>query len=107
MEHTFEDLKQKTVAQLREIAEGIESDAVVGFKSMHKEKLLEAVCKALGIDTRVHHKVVGVNKSEIKTQIRTLKAERAAAIEAHDHKQLKAIRRKIHTYKRKIKKATV
>ena len=50
MAYTFEELKHKTVAQLREIAAGIDHPAVQGFTQLHKEQLLPGLCKALGID---------------------------------------------------------
>jgi hypothetical protein len=36
---SFEELKHKTVAQLREIAAGIEHDAVKGYTQLNKEHL--------------------------------------------------------------------
>jgi hypothetical protein len=36
-----------------------------------------------------------------------LRAERAKALEAHDHVQLKAIRRQLHRLNRRIRAATV
>jgi hypothetical protein len=107
MAHTFEELKSKTAAELREIAEGIEHDAVHGYTSMHKEQLVHAICTALDIEEHVHHEVVGIDKRAIKTQIRELKAQRDAALEAHDYATLKLVRRKIHLLKRKIRAATV
>ena len=104
VDYTFEELKEKTVAQLREIAEGLDHDALHGYKTMHKEQLVLALCKALGIAARKQRKVVGINKAEIKKQIRELKVERDAALEAHDHKRLKEIRRRIHRLKRTIRK---
>ncbi|MCP4660873.1 MAG: hypothetical protein GY856_36185 [bacterium] len=106
MEHTFEELKHKTVAQLREIAQGIEHDAVHGYSTMHKEELLPALCTALDIDTHVHHDVVGINKRKVKARIRDLKVERDAALEARDKKRLKVALRKIHRLKRTIRRAT-
>ena len=51
--------------------------------------------------------VVGVDKAGIKAKIRQLKTQRAAALAAHDHAQLKVVRRTIHRLKRRIHKATV
>jgi len=107
MDYTFEELKEKTVAQLREIAEKIDHEALHGYKTMHKEQLQLALCQALGIEAKVHHEVVGIDKGEVKSQIRKLKEERAAALQAHDHKRLKVIRRQIHRLKRGIRKAAV
>ena len=50
MAHTYEELKKKTIEDLREIAKGLEHDAVKGYTQMNKEHLLPAICKALGID---------------------------------------------------------
>jgi rubrerythrin len=105
--HTYEDLKKKTVAQLREIASGIEHEAVKGYTQLNKEHLLEAVCKALNIDMHEHHKVVGVDKTALKSKIKVLKKKRNEAYTAHDLKQLKMYRRQIHGLKRKIRKAMV
>ena len=106
MEITYEQLKHKTVAELRDIAKGIEHEAVQGHTQMNKEHLINALAKALGIQHE-HHAVVGVDKASIKARIRELKTHRAAAIEAHDRAQLKAVRRTIHRLKRRIHKATV
>ena len=107
MAHTYEELRHMTVAQLREIAEGIENEELRGYKSLKKGQLIPLLCKILGIEEHVHHEVVGVNKGQIKAMIREAKVERDAALEAHDHKQLKVVRRKIHRLKRKIHRATV
>lgn len=107
MAHTFEELKKKTVAELREIASGMEHEALKGYTQLNKEHLLAALCKALGIDMHVHHKVVGIDKSQIKAKIKALKKKRDEALAAHDHKQLKLARRQIHHLKRTLRKATV
>lgn len=107
MAHTFEDLKAMTVAQLREIAKETEHDALHGYSTMHKADLLQAVCTALGLDAHEHHDVVGVDKAALKAQIRALKATRDAALESHDHAQLKSVRRRMHRLKRQIRRATV
>jgi hypothetical protein len=65
------------------------------------------MCKALNIDIHEHHEVVGIDKAAVKTRIKEWKKKRDAAIEAHDHVQLKRTRRSIHRLKRQIHKATV
>lgn len=107
MEHTFEELKKKTVGQLRELAKEIDHEAVHGYSTMHKEDLVLALCTALDIEARVHHEVVGIDKTRVKARLRELKAERAAALEAGDRHKLKATLRRIHHQKRKLHKATV
>jgi len=107
MAHTFEELKGKTVAQLREIASGVEHEAVQGHSQMNKEHLLSALCKALGIEMHAHHEVKGINKAEMKVKIQELKKKRDQALAAHDHPGLKAVRRDIHHLKRALRRAMV
>jgi len=107
MAHSFEELKKKTVDELREIAKGIEHEAVKGYTQMNKEHLLPAICKALGIEAHAHHEVVGINKAELKKKLHGLKASRDKALEGHDSKQLKQVRREMHRLKRRIRAATV
>ncbi len=106
MAYTYEQLKHMTLAELREMAKGTEHEAVQGYTQMNKEHLIVALAKALGIQ-HTHHDVVGIDKSTIKARIRQLKTQRTAALEAHDHAQLKVVRRTIHRLKRQIHKATV
>jgi len=106
MEITYEQLRHKTLAELRDMAKGIEHEAVQGYTQMNKEHLIVALANALGIKHE-HHDVVGIDKSSIKARIRELKTQRASAIEAHDRAQLKVVRRTIHRLKRRIHKATV
>ena len=54
-----------------------------------------------------HHEAVGVDKAKIKAEIRKLKADRQAALEAKNRQELKKIRREIRGLKRKIRKALV
>jgi hypothetical protein len=107
MAYTYDQLHAMTVAELREIAHGTGADALKGAGTMHKDKLLPMLCQVLGVETHVHHQVVGLDKSKIKAQIRELKAQRDTALEKKDTAALKIIRRKIHDLKRTIRKATV
>jgi hypothetical protein len=106
MAFTYEELKHKTVAELREIAKDIEHEAVQGYTQLNKEHLLVAISQALGLKHE-HHDVVGVDKASIKARMRELKTTREAALAAHDHAQLKVVRRTLHRLKRRIHKATV
>jgi hypothetical protein len=107
MAYTFEELKHKTVAELREIAKGIEHEAVKGASQMNKEHLLKALCTALGIDMHVHHHVEGIDKAAIKARIRELKKRRDEILASPDRKELGAVLRQIHDYKRRIRRAMV
>jgi hypothetical protein len=106
MDYTFEQLKHKTVHELRDIAKGNEHEALQGYTQLNKEHLLVALSRALGIKHE-HHEVVGVDKASIKARIRELKLKRDEALSAHDHAQLKITRRTLHRLKRQIHKATV
>ena len=107
MAYTHHELKHKTLAELRDIAKDIEHEAVQGYTQLNKEHLVVALCKALNIDMHEHHQVVGIDKAAIKSRIQELKGRRNTALAAHDHAQLKAVRRRIHRLKRQIHKATV
>jgi hypothetical protein len=106
MTFTIEELKHKTVAELREIAKGDDKEIVQGYTQLNKEHLITALAKALGLQ-HTHHDVVGVDKAAIKAKIRELKVKRQAALDAHNPDELKAVRRHIHRLKRQIHKATV
>ena len=107
MEHTYHDLRAMTVAQLREVAGTLEHEAVQGYTQLNKEPLLLAVCQALDIDPHEHHEAVGVDKAKIKADIRKLKVDRQAALEAKDRQGLKKKRREIRGLKREIRKSLV
>jgi hypothetical protein len=101
-EYTYEQLHGMTVAELREVAKGIEHEALQGHSTMHKEQLLPALCKAL--DIHVHHEAVGAEKPRIKATIRKLKVRRDEAKAAGDHKRLGETRHQIHVLKRRLRK---
>jgi hypothetical protein len=109
MAHTYEELKGKTIDELREIAKGIEHEAVKGYTQMNKEHLLPALCKALGIEyhKHPHHAAVGIDKGKMKARMHAIRTEKAKAIEGGDNKKLKALRREYHRLNRKIRAATV
>jgi hypothetical protein len=101
---TYEELHSKSVAELREIAKGIQHEAVQGYTQINKEHLLPALCKALGIDSHVHHHVVdGFNKAATKARMRQLRQQRDAAVEAHDSARVSLLRRELHTLNHRIR----
>ena len=107
MAYTYEQLKAMKVAQLREMADGIQHEALGGHTTMHKEKLLLALCTALGIEAHEHHEVVGLDKGKIKAQIKLLKKKRDEALAGKDRKVFKETLREIHHLKNKLRRATV
>ncbi len=105
MAYTYDQLKGMTVAELREIAAGVQHEAVQGYTQLNKEHLLAALAKALNIDTHTRHKISGVDKSAVKLQMKELRKKRNTALEAHDHSELKHVRRQLHSLRRSLRKA--
>ena len=104
MAYTYEQLNKMAVADLRKIADGIEHEALKGHSTMHKEKLVPALCQALGIEAHKHHQAKGMDKASLKLEIRGLKKKRAEILAGKDHKQLSEIRQRIHDLKVKLRR---
>lgn len=96
MSYTYEDLKGKTIAELREIAKESTHEAVQGHTQMNKDHLLPALCQALGIDARAHHVAHGEVKLKARARMHELRGKRQQAVDTHDGGALKAIRREYH-----------
>lgn len=107
MTHTYEELKKKPLAALREIAAGITHEAVQGYTQLNKDHLLVALCTALNLDMKAHHEVKGIDKAAVKARIREWKGKRDSALQAQDRKALKVALDQIHRLKRTMRKATV
>jgi hypothetical protein len=103
MAHTYEELKKKTVAELRDIAATIQHEAVQGYTQMNKEHLLPALGQAFGIDAREHHVAHGAEKGSAHARMHELKKKRQEAIAAGDHAALKVIRREYHHWNHKLR----
>jgi 16S rRNA C967 or C1407 C5-methylase (RsmB/RsmF family) len=110
MAHTYEELKKKTVAELRDLAKDLHHDAVQGYTQMNKEHLLPALCQAFGIDTHEHHAAAIAQKAAVKARMRAIKAERAKVAEHGEAGRLQALRREYHrlnhTLRASAKRAT-
>ena len=85
MAHTYEELKKKTIAELRDLAKDIQHEAVQGYTQLNKEHLLPALCKALGIDSHAHHAAAIAEKAAVKARMREINTEKAKALESGDH----------------------
>ena len=94
--HTYEELKHKTVAELREMAKGLEHDAVQGYTQMNKDHLLPALCKALGIEAHEHHAAASAQKAKLRGEMRSIREQRAKAMTSGDHDLLHRLRRRYH-----------
>ncbi len=109
MSHTYDELKHKTVVQLREIAKENEAahESLKGYTQLNKDHLITSLCKALNLPMHVHHEARGIDKAALKAKIRALKKQRNEALAEHDHEKLKVIRRSIHAFNRRIHAAMV
>jgi hypothetical protein len=105
MAHTYEELKHKTVAELREIAKGLEHEAVKGYTQMNKDHLLVGVCKALGLDMHVHHHhEAGAERGKIKAKIKALKKKRDEILASPQRDGLNLVLREIHGLKHRLRR---
>lgn len=94
-------LEKMTVTELREIA--LEIKEMVGVHGMKKDELIAGIKKSRGIvDEPV--KKADTSLGEIKKKIKTVKAQRQAAIEAKDKKMATIYKRRISRLKKKTRK---
>jgi len=107
MAHTYDELKHKKVAELREIAKGLEHEAVKGYTQLNKDHLLKALCTALGMDTHAHHHAEGIDKQKIKSRIKELKQKRDEILASDSRAGLRPVLREIHGLKHALRRATV
>ena len=105
MTYTYEQLSKMTVIQLRQIADGIAHEEVKGHSTMHKDKLLPALCRALGVEAHAHHVTKGIDKTSIKQEIRALKKDRETALKNRDSDKLRDVRENIRRLKRVLRKS--
>jgi len=96
-------LEKMTVKDLREMAK--EMPEIVGVHGMKKDELIVAIKKVKGIPDEPVKKV-DASVSELKKKIRTLKAERHAALEAKDKKMATIYKRRISRLKKKTRRAS-
>ena len=105
MAHTYEELKKKTIAELRDIAKDIQHEAVQGYTQLNKEHLLPALCKALGIDTHAHHAAAIAEKAAVKARMREINAKKAKALESRDGDLVRQLRRQYHRLNHSLRTA--
>lgn len=108
-----ETLKKKTVAELKEMAKEV-PDAK-GLSAMKKDDLVELLA---GADTGSKPPVAKpaaakpptggtggpLDKAELKRRIHALKEEKREAVSQRDHARSHECNRKIHAYKRRLRK---
>jgi len=106
MAYTYDELHKKTIAELREIAKGLEDEALKGFTQMNKEHLLPLLAKALKVEMHPHAVAAGVRR-EMKAKVRQLKKKQREALKAKTYDKLPALRQGIHNLKRELRKTIV
>jgi len=99
---TDKPLDKMTANELRELAKTIPE--ITGVHGMKKAELLAAIKKAKGIAEEVTPKA---DKSvrEMKKKIKSLKAQKKAALEAKDKKMTKIYQRRISRLKKQTRRA--
>ena len=95
-------LEKMTAKELREVGKDIPE--IVGVFGMNKAELISAIKKARGIED-TSDKKSDTQVREIKKKIKTLKAEREAALQARDKKMAARYRRRIARLKKKTRRA--
>jgi hypothetical protein len=110
-------LKKMTVAELRDLAK--ELPDVKGVSAMKKDDLVELLAGRTGPEGEAPQARAAMpegggprpaqpggtlGKAEIKERIRALKAEKRAALDQQDRVKSRACNRKIHDYKRQLRK---
>lgn len=106
MAYTYDELHKKTIAELREIAKGVEDESVKGFTQMNKEHLLPLLCKALKVEMHPHVVAAGVRRG-LKAKVRQLKKRQRDALKAKEYAKMPALKRGIHNLKRELRKTIV
>jgi hypothetical protein len=99
-------LDKMTAKELREI--GKEIPDIVGVHGMNKAELIRVIKEARGIVEEkgtAKAKDKGTSVRNIKTQMKTLRVKREAALEAEDTKKAAILRRRIIRMKKKTRRA--
>jgi protein-arginine kinase activator protein McsA len=91
-----------TVAKLREEAQKFPD--VKGITAMRKEELIELLCEKLGIQPE-RKTAAPADKGALKKRIREYKVKRNEALAQKDYKEAALYRRRIHSYKRRLRRA--
>jgi len=94
-------LEKMTAKELREVAKEIPK--ITGVHGMNKAELVSAIKDARGIAKEKKKSDASVR--DLKLKIRSLKADRDAALESKDRKKASIYRRRISRLKRRTRRA--
>ena len=95
-------LEKMTVKDLRELAKDM--PGIAGVHAMKKEELIAAIKEVKGIKDEPVKKA-DASIGEVKQKIKSIKAQRQAALEAKDSKMATIYKRRISRLKKKTRKA--
>ena len=100
----WKDLEKMTVLKLRE--EALKFPQIQGVHGKNKERLMDEIATALGIEKPHTHFTENVvhTKSDLKAKIHELKTDRDKLLQVHDHKKLHEVRREMHELKHTIRR---
>jgi hypothetical protein len=102
----YHELEKMTVIKLREEAKKFPD--LKGVTGMKKEELIHALVEHLGIavpDKKHRGARTKLNKSDLRKMMSDLRVSQKAARGGHDRKTLTTLRRRIHSLKRRLRKA--
>lgn len=99
----YNELNKMTVKALRE--EAGKNEEITGASGMKKDELVDALCKAMGIEKPKKEKkaVAERSKVDVKKELKKHKELRLKALESNDKKELKKARFHIKRLKREIR----
>ncbi|MBP7669310.1 MAG: Rho termination factor N-terminal domain-containing protein [Candidatus Eisenbacteria bacterium] len=99
----YHELEKTKVTELREMAH---AQGITDAGKYSKEDLVDLLADKLGIE-KPHLVIQGIDKRKVKKRLRALKKDRDAALAAKDRGGLKAVRRKMHRLRHKMRKAAL
>ena len=95
-------LEKMTVKELRDLA--LKMPEISGVHGKNKDELLQNIKEARGIADESGKKASS-SLREVKAKIKTVKVQRAAAVEPKDQRMVKIYRRRIARLKKKSRRA--
>ena len=97
-------LEKMTTKDLKEAA--LQAGGIFGVHGMKKEQLVDALRKAKDIEAEPMKKADASSIRQIKAQIRAIRTQRMAAVEANNRKAATILRRRIARLKKKTRHAS-
>ncbi len=99
----YQELEKTKVTELREMAHG---QGVADAGKYSKEDLVDLLADKLGIE-KPHLVIQGIDRRKVKKRLRALAKVRDTALAGKDRAGLKAVRRRMHRLRHKMRKAAL